>query len=82
MIGTIFSQTDARRCTPPRKINPQITTSTSPATHPGIPNAVSIVDPIELDCTIHPINPSARIIATAKNPAKNFPNPPLNAVVM
>lgn len=46
------------------------------------PNAVLIVDPIELDCTIHPKKPSARIIAIAKNPARNFPKPPLNAVVM
>ena len=40
------------------------------------------VEPIEFDCTIQPKNPSARVIATAKNPARNFPSLPLNAAVM
>ena len=82
MMGTIFSVTEARRCTPPTKMNPQITTSTMPTIQEGTPKAVSKVEPMELDCTIQPIKPSARMMATAKNPARNFPKPPLKAVVI
>ena len=82
MTGTIFSATAARRRTPPRKMTPQRTTSAMPTIHAGTPNAVSNVEPMELDCTMHPMKPSARMIATAKKPARNFPKPPLKAVVM
>ena len=82
MIGTSFSVTDARRDTPPTKINAQMITNTIPTIQDGTPNAVSIVEPMEFDCTIHPKNPSARIIAIAKKPARNLPRLPLNAVVI
>ena len=82
IIGTIFSVTEASLFVPPRNINEHITTRTIPMIHAGTPKAVSNVEPIELACTIHPINPSARVIATAKNPAMNLPSLPLNAFVM
>ena len=82
MVGTSFSVTAARRFTPPRKIKPQITTKMIPMIQDGTPKAVWKVEPMELDCTMQPIKPSARMIATAKKPAKNLPNPPENAFVM
>ena len=82
MMGTIFSVTAARRCTPPRKMTAQITTSTMPMIQEGTPKAVSMVEPMELDCTMQPMKPSARMMATAKKVARNLPKPPLNAVVM
>ena len=80
MTGTNFSVTEARRSTPPMKINPQIITRKIPTIQDGIPNAIWIVDPIELDCTMQPKNPRARIIAIEKKPARNLPNLPLKAV--
>ena len=82
MMGTSFSVTAARRCTPPRKMTAQMTTNTIPMTQAGMPKAVSMVEPMELDWTMQPMKPSARMMDTAKKPAKNFPKPPLNAVVM
>ena len=82
MMGTSFSVTAARRCTPPRKMIAQMITSTIPMTQEGTPKAVSMVEPMELDCTIQPMKPSARMMDTAKKPARNLPKPPLNAVVM
>ena len=41
-----------------------------------------MVEPMELDCTMQPMKPRARMMATAKKPARNLPKPPLNAVVM
>ena len=41
-----------------------------------------IVEPMELDCTMQPKKPSARMMATAKKPARNLPKPPLKAVVI
>ena len=82
MSGTTFSVTDARRCTPPRKMKAQMTISTMPTTQDGMPNAVSIVAPMELDCTMQPMKPSASVMATAKKPARNLPNLPWKAVVM
>ena len=82
MMGTTFSVTEARRCTPPRKMNPQMTTSTTPTIQPGTPKAVEKVEPMELDWTMQPMKPRARMMATAKKPARNLPKPPLKAVVM
>ena len=82
IMGTSFSVTAARRCTPPRKMMAQMATSTIPMTQEGMPKAVLKVEPMELDCTMLPIRPRARMMATAKKPARNLPNPPLNAVVM
>ena len=82
MTGTIFSVTEARRFIPPMKMTAQITTRTMPTIQDGTPKAVWKVEPMELDCTIQPKNPKARMIATAKKPARNLPKDPLNAVVM
>lgn len=82
ITGTIFSHTEARRCTPPKKISPQMKDSAIPTIQDGNPNAVSNTEPIELDCTMHPMNPSAKIMATAKNPAKSLPKLPENAAVI
>ena len=62
---------------PPRKINAAITAITMPTKIGFTPKAFSKELPIEFDCTIFPINPKARIMATEKNPARNFPNFPL-----
>ena len=82
MMGTIFSVTEARRCTPPRKMKPQMATSTTPMIHVGTLKALEKVSPMELDCTMQPKKPSARMMATAKKPARNLPKPPLKAVVI
>ena len=39
-------------------------------------------DAAVFDCTMFPINPSAKITAMAKKTARNFPNPPLNTCVI
>ena len=67
---------------PPRKINPQIITRRMPTNQAGIPKAVSQVEPMELDCTMHPKKPSASVMAMAKNPARTLPKVPLNAVII
>ena len=59
-----------------------MTTSTTPTIQAGIPKAVSKVEPMELDCTMQPKKPRARMMATAKKPARNLPNAPVKAVVM
>ena len=82
MTGTSFSVTEARRCTPPIKITPQMMTSMTPQTHEGIPKAFCMVEPMEFVCTMQPMKPSASITATAKKAARNLPKRPLNAVVM
>ena len=46
IMGTIFSVTEARRCTPPRNMKPQIATSTAPITQLGMPKAVEQVEPM------------------------------------
>ena len=51
-------------------------------THVGMPKAVLQVEAMELDCTMQPMKPSARMMATAKKPARNVPNLPWNAVLM
>ncbi len=60
----------------------QMMTRIRPTIQEGMPKAVWQVEPIEFDCTMHPKNPSARVIAMAKNAARNFPRRPLNAVVI
>ena len=82
MMGTIFSVTAAKRDTPPMNTMPARMTTARPMTQVGMPKAVFMVSAMELDCTMQPINPSARMMATAKNPARNLPRPPLKAVVM
>ena len=82
MMGTIFSHTEARRCIPPRKMAAQTPTRTTPMIQEGTPKAVSKVEPMELDWTMQPIKPRARMMATAKKVDRNLPRPPLKAVVM
>ena len=57
-------------------------TTARPMTQVGMPKAVFMVSAMEFDCTMQPMKPSARMMATAKNPARNLPRPPLKAVVM
>ena len=47
-----------------------------------MPKAVWKHSPMELDCTMQPMKPSAKMMAMAKNVARNLPKPPLKAVVM
>ena len=82
MTGTSFSVTEARRWMPPRKIAPQISTSTTPKIQEGTPKAVWKVEPMELDWTMQPKKPRARTMAMEKKPARNLPKPPWKAVVM
>ena len=79
MIGTSVSVTFAIRCIPPTNTNNAISATTTPTAACGTPNAVWKAAAMELDCTALPINPSARMINTAKIPASTFPNVPLNA---
>ena len=51
-----------------------------PLTQPGMLNALVQLSAMELDWTMVPMKPSARMMATAKKPARNLPNLPLNAV--
>ena len=53
-----------------------------PMTQAGMPKAVLHVWPMELDWTIQPMKPSARVMAMAKNTARNVPKPLLNARLM
>ena len=82
MTGTSFSVTEAMRETPPRKMNPPTSTTAAPMIHVGMPKAVLHVEAIEFDWTMQPMKPRARIMATAKKPARNLPNAPVNAVFM
>ena len=75
MIGTIFSVTEAMRCTPPMKMKAAMAHTIRPMTQLGMWNAFWHASPMELDCTIEPMKPSARMIATAKKPARNLPKP-------
>ena len=72
MIGTIFSATLAMALTPPIKIVAQIAAKNSPLAQFGIPNAPLKPSEMELAWTIFPINPSAKMIASAKNAAKTL----------
>ena len=61
---------------------PQMMTSATPTIQEGMPKAVWKHSPMELDCTMQPMKPRARMMATANRVARNLPKPPLNAVVM
>ena len=74
MNGTIFSVTPASRDTPPMNTAPASNAITIPTDHCGMPKALWQVSPMELACTMHPMKPTPIIMATAKNPARNFPN--------
>ena len=82
MTGTIFSVTEASVCRPPMNTTPASTTMMTPMSHTGMENAVFIVLAMELDCTMQPMKPSARMMETEKNPARNLPPLPLNAARM
>ena len=51
-------------------------------TQVGIPKAVLQVAAIELDWTMQPMKPSAKMMETAKKPARNLPPAPVKALVM
>ena len=75
----MVSVTFAIRFIPPTNTKNAITATITPITGCGIPNAVWKDAAIELDCTAFPINPSAKMIKTAKSAARNLPNFPENA---
>ena len=81
-VGTIFSVMEAILARPPIKINALNNAQAIPTISGLMPKAVSNAEPIELDCTILPIKPRARIIATEKNTARNLPKAPLKAAFM
>ena len=74
ITGTSFSVTDTMRCTPPRKMNPATSATATPTTIFGAPKALYMASLMELDCTILPMNPSARMSAAEKKPASTLPN--------
>ena len=82
MIGTTFSVTDAIRPTPPRKMNAAMIAQMMPTTIIGAPNAVLNATLIEFACTMLPVKPRAKMIASAKKPARILPKVPLNACRM
>ena len=82
ITGTIFSVTEAMRFLPPRKITAAIAATTMPTAMPGTPNAFRNESLMELHCTMLPMKPSASVMATAKKPARNLPNLPLNRALM
>ena len=82
MTGTSFSVTEAMRPTPPRKMNAAISAQAMSTTIGGMPNAVLNAALIELACTMLPVKPSAKMIASEKKPARNLPNLPVKRARM
>ena len=82
MKGAILSVTCIRRFIPPIRISAEKTASIAPVAHKGIPKAVLQVALMEFTWTMHPTHPSARMIATAKNPARKTPSLPGKALRM
>lgn len=82
MTGTIFSVTAAMRCTPPRKMKAAMAATTMPTTSRLRPKALAKASPMELDWTMLPMKPSARMINTEKTVASTRPNLPLKAARM
>ena len=79
MIGTIFSVTAAILCTPPRKINAAMAATTTPTASRFRPKALWNASPMELDYTMLPMKPSARMMSTENTVASTLPTLPLNA---
>ena len=82
--GTSFSTTAARRLVPPINTNRETTARRRPTVKGGIEifrevNTWLKAVLIELDCTILPINPRARIKKMAKITPRILPKSPLNA---
>ena len=50
--------------------------------HAGMLKAVAQVEAMELDCTMQPMKPRAKMMATEKKPARKVPNLPWKAVLM
>jgi len=82
MTGTIFSVTAAILCTPPRKMNAAMAATTTPTTSRFTPKALWNASPMELDWTMLPMKPSARMISTENTVARILPSLPLNAARM
>ena len=74
--GTSFSVMAAIRLTPPRKTKPAMAATITPMIHAGTPKAMLLVSPMELDCTMQPMKPSANVMAIAKNTASTLPKTP------
>ena len=51
-------------------------------TQEEMPRALLQVSPMELDCTMLPMKPRARMMATAKKPARKLPKPEGKAFLM
>mgnify|MGYP007098957548 CR=1 FL=1 len=79
MTGTSFSVTEAMRVTPPRKMKAATTASTTPTIQVGMPSASWKALLMALDWTMLPVKPRAKMIASAKKPARILPKVPLNA---
>ena len=84
MKGTSFSTTAARRSVPPIKMKAANTARITPTATGGTlifldANTSEKAAPMELDCTIFPIKPRARMINTENRPPRTLPKVPLNA---
>ena len=77
MTGTSFSVTAAMRFTPPMKMAPAMTARPMPTTTWSMSKAFLKASLMELAWTMLPMNPRARMMATAKKPARNFATGPL-----
>ena len=82
MRGTSFSMTQAMRLAPPRKMAAEMRATTTPTSTGERPNAVLKAAPMELDCTMLPMKPRARMMATEKKPARALPKAPGKAARM
>ena len=81
-MGTTFSVKEAMRLTPPRKMKAAMIATTTPTMRGSTPKALWKASPIEFDCTILPVKPSAKMIASEKKPARNLPNAPGKRALM
>ena len=87
MSGTTFSNTAASLFVPPKKMKAAMAATNTPIATLGILTFITAntslnAAPMELDCTIFPMKPSARVIKIAKAAAIAFPNPPLKAALI
>ena len=79
MRGTSFSMTQAMRFAPPRKMAAEMSATMMPTSTGETPKAVPKAAPMELDCTMLPMKPRARMMATEKKAARARPKDPVKA---
>ena len=79
MTGTIFSVTEAMRLMPPMKMKAATRATMRPTSHVGVPRAELKASLMELDWTMMPMKPRARMMAIAKKVARPRPSLPLKA---